>query len=608
MDVRGAMLIVLVAISTVTPAVAQGSREAAPVANAATGSISGVVVDGARNEPVRRALVSAASGSSQSSQTHTDDAGRFRLTRLAPGSYGLFVSASSYVSVTYGAPNRDAPGRTIALTSGQQIDGIRIALTRTGVIAGVITAAAGEPLPNVVVSLARWGYSPQTGERALVRADVAGATTDDRGRYRIFDLLPGEYFVMTTSEAPLHGFRTIDGGEPLPVMRHADVEAVRLGVIAAPPRPGSAAPRAASGSGPRIRSVPTFYPGSARVAGATPIRLDAGEVRTDVDFAVQSVPYATISGTVLLPGGVTVERTTTQILAVGSDVTGWHIFDSPNAARDPSAFTFGRVPPGEYVIAAQVVARSAVGAAGSPELWSATYPLVVDGQDIAGIALSPRPGVTVSGQVMFPDGAPHAEVAAGLRIGLTAIVGPGEVHTGSGSVPLEKDGRFRVTGLQPGRYRVGIAVERPPTPSGSWWLKSAVVRGIDVADVPLDVGAADVGGVIVTLTQRPGSISGALHRHDNQPVPGQRVIAFSTDPAVWLPQSRRIRASRTASDGRFMLHGLPAGEYFLVVAGADVEDGQWFHAAFLRQLVSPAALRITLADGEIKVQDLRVVR
>ena len=79
---------------------------------------------------------------------------------------------------------------------------------------------------------------------------------------------------------------------------------------------------------------------------------------------------------------------------------------------------------------------------------------------------------------------------------------------------------------------------------------------------------------------------------------------FSTDERTWFAQSRAIAQTRPANDGVFSVRGLPAGEYFLA-ALTDVERDEWFDPAFLRQLV-PAAMKVTLADGEKKTQDIRI--
>jgi hypothetical protein len=43
----------------------------------------------------------------------------------------------------------------------------------------------------------------------------------------------------------------------------------------------------------------------------------------------------------------------------------------------------------------------------------------------------------------------------------------------------------------------------------------------------------------------------------------------------------------------------------LIAAVNDVEQGQWFDRSFLAQL-EPAARRVTLADGEKKVQSFKI--
>jgi len=79
---------------------------------------------------------------------------------------------------------------------------------------------------------------------------------------------------------------------------------------------------------------------------------------------------------------------------------------------------------------------------------------------------------------------------------------------------------------------------------------------------------------------------------------------FPSDERLWAAPARRILATRPATDGRYSFSSLPAGEYRLV-AVTDVEPGQWYDPAFLREL-SGLALPITVGDGERRVQDLRV--
>ena len=68
--------------------------------------------------------------------------------------------------------------------------------------------------------------------------------------------------------------------------------------------------------------------------------------------------------------------------------------------------------------------------------------------------------------------------------------------------------------------------------------------------------------------------------------------------------SRRIRTTRPATDGRFTFASLPPGDYKIAPV-VDVEPGAWFDPAFLQQL-DATALRVSIAEGEQKVQNVRI--
>jgi hypothetical protein len=73
----------------------------------------------------------------------------------------------------------------------------------------------------------------------------------------------------------------------------------------------------------------------------------------------------------------------------------------------------------------------------------------------------------------------------------------------------------------------------------------------------------------------------------------------------WLsPLPRTSRAVKLGSDGSYRIVGLPPDEYYLA-ALTSLDPVQVTDPVFLEQLVS-ASLRITLAEGEKKTQDLRI--
>src|SRR6185295_16284435 len=91
----------------------------------------------------------------------------------------------------------------------------------------------------------------------------------------------------------------------------------------------------------------------------------------------------------------------------------------------------------------------------------------------------------------------------------------------------------------------------------------------------IDVAAGtQVPEVVMTFTDRPSELAGALEDAAGRPATDFFVVAFPTERALWTTASRRIRTTRPGTDGAFSLKGLPAGDYFLA-AITDVEPGEW---------------------------------
>ena len=109
---------------------------------------------------------------------------------------------------------------------------------------------------------------------------------------------------------------------------------------------------------------------------------------------------------------------------------------------------------------------------------------------------------------------------------------------------------------------------------------------------------------MVTFTDRVAEISGRLIDASSRPVTRYSIVVFTQDRSLWLPNARRIRAARPATDGSLWSSGLPAGDYAMA-AVEDAEDADLSDAAFLSQLLA-SAFKVTLAEGENEGQDFRV--
>jgi hypothetical protein len=137
-----------------------------------------------------------------------------------------------------------------------------------------------------------------------------------------------------------------------------------------------------------------------------------------------------------------------------------------------------------------------------------------------------------------------------------------------------------------------------------WTARSSIVRGVDTLDEPFEVRDQNISGAAITFTDHGSQLSGSLLDADGRPAPEYFIVVFSADRKFWTPQSRRVRSIRAATTGRFTVNGLPPGEYYLC-ALTDVENNRLSTPEFLEPLI-PAGIRISLAEGEKKTQDLKV--
>jgi hypothetical protein len=238
--------------------------------------------------------------------------------------------------------------------------------------------------------------------------------------------------------------------------------------------------------------------------------------------------------------------------------------------------------------------------ASSTRYWAMTE-VSVNGAPVTNIGLTMQPGVTASGRLVYEGAAPRPAQTARVRL----TVGPsGALASATGAATItatvQPDGRFTVPGLVPGAYRV-----RSLGGASGWTLESAMAGGLDTLDFPFEITPGQpVPELLVTATDKTGSLSGAIQDAMGRPTADYTVILFPADQRYWLPQARRIRSTRPSTGGKFSFAGLPAGDYRLA-AVTDIESGQWYDPAFLQQLAG-ASVAVSLTGGQSRTQDLRV--
>ena len=380
---------------------------------------------------------------------------------------------------------------------------------------------------------------------------------------------------------------------------------------AAPGIQSSASRSAPSSRPPSVTYSSIYYPGTPVAPQAATVTVASGEERGGIDFTLHLVRSGRIDGTVSAADGLPSDGVLVTLIAI-DDEAPFSPLDSLRTARvgRDGKFNFNGARPGRYVLTARASLRGSAPApaAGLPigNLWAMTE-ITTDGND-ATVALELQEGMTITGRVQFEASElqPPADLSR-FRVSLMPAQGAGEVSLGAPVAAVDASGTFAISGVAPGRYRINATVPTGTPNANRWTLKSSIAAGRDTLDVPIEIRPQQhVQDVVVTFTDRPSEISGVLQDAQGNPTSGYQIIIFPADARMWTPQSRRIQPVRPAQDGKYTTRSLPAGDY-VIVALSDVETGEWFDPTFL-QRIAPAGIRVTVADGEKKVQDLRVGR
>ncbi len=599
-------------------------------APAGSGEISGRVTTSETNpQPLRRAVVTVTGDIPNPRSVLTDDDGRFAFTRLPAGTFSVTAKKAAYLAAPFGARRPGRSGVPVALAEGQRLS-IAIAMFRGSAISGVLRDAAGSPVRGVNVRA--------IDARTLVTAPDAApaelATTDDRGAFRLYGLLPGEYFVAALPL--LGGSGEIVAPSPASIDAALALLGSRRPVTPGTPAPPPPAPARAIGFGP------VYYPGTPNHTEAVRVRVEPGDERAGVDFELRPVRMAAIDGVVrdvasfsgvqvsIIPSGPRISTVMSSNSLAG------------RAIDAEGKFRYSNLPPGSYRIVARgrrgdVTSSSPVptvvnnmqvaGGGGSGTGTPATasgggdylYGVVdveLRGEDVADVSIHLQPGGTMSGRFAFA-GSGSTPVPADLskmRVSLSLEGSTGGVSSGglmmgtslltSPITTIKPDGTFEIRGIGPGRYTVNATF--PSTAeAGAWKLRSVTSSGRNVLDDVLDLGTGtSLSDVTIGFSDQVTQLSGTLQGATGQLITEYYIVAIPVDKSMWRPRGRRILSLRPATDGRFLFTDLLAGEY-VIAALTDLDPIDLWDPAFLAQIAAAGA-PVAVADGEKKVHDLRI--
>ena len=520
---------------------------------AGTASIAGVVRT-VFSRPLARVMVLAVSSEAATDPSRggiirgstTDERGAFLIGGLPPGSFVVLALRAGIWAMAAGAMRPNAFGRPVQLLAGQQLRDVDIVLREPGSISGVVRDEFGDPVRASVSLIAE----------SLPRgpAVMQTRTTDDLGRYRFGILPPGAYLVMATRSSA-SSLRVDDG----------------------------------AGNQQSIGPVPVLYPGVPTNSLASILTVDLGTELQGIDIVAGHVPVSRVELAINAPG-LEVQSVTTRQFALGDAMP------ATGSNRGQEQRIYDAVAAGHWLF---VAAASVATHRGTEKYWGFGE-VTTDGLSPRTVELTLEPGARLSGRIVF-DGDGPRPTSADIWLRHVATTTAGPVPLTPARVQVSPSGEFQIDDIMPGRYAIQAADRRE---DGAWSLRRATMRTEDVTDVPLDLGRGTVlAGIALTLTNRLTEISGLVTDGSGRPLAETEIVVASADARHHWPETRRIRRVVTAHDGGYAVRGLPPGEYVIGRRPAPA-----FGALIFAPEAMVATARVTLADGEKRVQNVTISR
>lgn len=447
------------------------------------------------------------------------------------------------------------------LTLGSLVSGVAFqsAPAPTGVITGLVTDAEGKPVVGARVQAAarfkRWVGAYY--EIAVGPTD----DTDDRGRFRLHSLPPGQYVVAVSPQ-----------GTAVPTPRNS----------------------------PAHRR--TYHPDVQSLDAATPINVEPG-VDADVSIRFASVPLFSIAGSAMTSARQPAARFNVSLLGMPATIgyTGTPAgFMTATIARTTVAqdgsFSLPSVPRGSYTL---------IVTSGHAPL-ALPFEISEVGVDVSaavtGLTVTTAPGSVVSGRLEWAGRGPSPWPGKSRYLIRATGIGRGS-DFGRIDTQTEVDGTFTFTNLY-GLRRIHWLNQ-----SSAWAIQSVEAPAQAMAGQNLNVTpGTDVTGVRVVFTNRTATVIATLVDETGTPFSGSLVLMprdeTNLDPLGW---GFRVTEGSGSINGvpHHTMWGVLPGSYLMI--GIDIRAHLLSADADLMQRARAAATPIEIAPGVVQ-RRLPIVR
>jgi hypothetical protein len=505
--------------------------------------IEGRVVNAATGDAVRKVNLTLASNHDPHDgplTAQTDDKGGFSFQGLAPGSYRLSAEKTGFARQQYGARLNPNVGAILAVKAGDVLKDLTFKLVPNAIIGGRVLDQDGETMPNLVVAVLHSTYA--RGKRQWTQA--GGATTNDRGEFRVAGLRPGKYLVSAT-----------DMNIGIGIM------GVAKGAMPDKPEPAYAT---------------TYFGNTADIARAVPVEVRMGEDRRGADIQMTKTTTVRLRGKVM--GAPEGKMLLLMLMRKGGANTGNTPAGMGMVQPTDATFEIKNVTPGSYLLMARSVTEAT-------EPLGAPMQIEVGEQHIDGLEFSLSPaGSELPGKLTGLGFRPNEERRVTVTLDRVDFHVDNSTYTKVG-----EDGSFTLKNVFPGKYSVQVG----GLPDHSY------VRAVKSGSQEVDPEGADLSGgsgtleiqVSLTAAQLEGTIVG----QDEKPLSGATVVL--------IPESRReslYRSVTAEADGTFKMYSVAPGKY-KALAWEDLEPGAHLDPDFVKAYEANAQDLVLGENAKLKL-------
>lgn len=530
------LLILCIFLFGILPTLAQSRQSPSPAPNKENATVAGNVVRLDTGEPLRKAKVILQSHTADGFTDFclTDEQGHFLLENVPAGSYSLEVSRNGYLEADYGQKKPGVPGAILTINAGQRMTDLVFKLARAAAISGHVFDEDGEAVPKAEVIAYR--ASKKSGKEQ--RNNYEPVSTNDLGEFRIYDLLPGRYYLAVNYRSQEH------------VRLRSELAKQKL----------------------NLGYPPMFYPNTTDPARAQALSVGPGDEIRSVDFLLRPSHLVSVSGRVMntFPANSPASGT------VSLYPRGSGLMDAAQELSDTfqlkdGTFVIRNVPPGAYDLFASWVDRD------SRDWHRAKRQLDVGNTDVEGITITISRGVDISGHLTW-DGSP-----GGDSQDLIVILQPLEENEiGFRPQMVKSDGTFQLKNVPEGTYRPVVHTRGR---EGNYFLKSARYGTATITDAGLTIQPGAELPLELTMSSRAALLRGVVLNADSLPAVDAAVVLIPDPPQREV--KNRYKSVTTDQNGKFSMTGITPGDYKLFSWDSSEESEEqygedWFDPDWLK--------------------------